>query len=201
MTSSIAIALVLFGAVIVTSSHATTTDTYTIVDVSTTTQSATQTVTEIITQSVTQTVAGPITSTLTTSSSQSTCPPATTQVSSICGQTPPDVSVSYGTPTVGYEHLSFDGWSSTFLATEVIPLTVTSPTPVEVNLSAEDVPSGAWVHFSPAQVTASAGGSQANMTVSGIEEVQRPLFEQDNAGWREHLGTCPTSPRLCSCNR
>jgi len=81
-----------------------------------------------------------------------------------------NVSLSLGEPITKIINFSYEGGSTTFPATENVPLTVTSAFPVKVCLSAVDVPTGVWLHFDPQVVEATPNGTVAQIVLAGAVE-------------------------------
>jgi len=90
-------------------------------------------------------------------------------------QVSPTLELALGNATISFVTTRFDGGTTTYPGSEAFPVTVTSATPVEVDLSALCVPAGVWVHFDPAHVTASAAGTVSTMTVADAVQPLAPL--------------------------
>lgn len=99
----------------------------------------------------------------------------------MCSTSPsasPGLELAVGNGSANFITTRFEGGTSTYAATEAFPVTVTSPSPVEVDLSALCVPDGVWVSFNPSHVTASAGGTLATMTIA---DAIKPFISSDGA--------------------
>jgi hypothetical protein len=162
----VAVSVLIAGALVATgifaSSHLNTVTT-TLTETSTTTQSATQY------------VAFSVSTTSALTSSQTSGQSVEVNVTSASSQSPPEVKISVGEPSINYGGASFGGMNTTLIASEVLPLTVTSPTDLKVNLTAQGVPFGVWVRFTPSELTAAPDGTPANMTISGGAEQAGPF--------------------------
>jgi hypothetical protein len=152
----------------------------------TATRTETSTLTQSVSQSATQPTSGSATlsttqsssTTSTSASTQTSCQSVSGNGSLSCGKAPPDVKIIVGTPELNQGGESYDGSSSIFVESEVFPLTLTSPTDVGVNLTAQDVPQNVWVHFIPSELTVSPNGTLARMTISGGVQFAGPSINE-----------------------
>jgi hypothetical protein len=77
------------------------------------------------------------------------------------------VTLTLGTPSIQETTFSYEGGSTSFPASELIPLTVSSSIPSQVCMSETYAPRGVWVHFSPSVVSATPNGTTTQLILAG----------------------------------
>lgn len=77
------------------------------------------------------------------------------------------VLLSIGSPQVNMVTVGDKSSGTTFVGSEVFPVTLTSTTNTRVNLTAQNVPAGIWVHFTPGNLVSSPAGTTSEMTIAG----------------------------------
>jgi hypothetical protein len=97
----------------------------------------------------------------------------TGQTSSVFTSTS-EVNLTIGPPQSNMVSLTYGRSGTTFVGSQVFPVTVTSFSTIRVNFSALDVPAGTWIHFSPPSLVASLKGSVSYMTLAGAVQPFEP---------------------------